>query len=114
MKLRRFVLAIALLMMLLLCACSKNPEPAELPAQAAAPETHDLDAKGVGEFTGTFEIDASSATPILLTSAGYSPEPIKGAFGKNADGAFCIRVKLNTAVVEGELKSVVTELTAKQ
>ena len=74
---------------------------------------YDLDAKAVGKFTGTFAIDASSATPILLTSADYSAEPIKGAFGKTADGAFCIRVKLNTAVVEGELKSVVIELTAK-
>ena len=75
---------------------------------------YDLDAKAIGKFTGTFEIDASSATPILLTSADYSAEPIKGAFGKTAEGTFCIRVKLNTVTVEGELKSIVIELAAKK
>ena len=76
-------------------------------------EDYDLDAKAVGEFTGTFEIDASSTTPVSMTSAGYSSDEIKAAFGKTTDGAFCIRVKLNTVTVEGSLMSVVTDLVAQ-
>ena len=74
---------------------------------------YNLDAKAVGEFTGTFEVDASSATPVSLTSAAYSSEPIKAAFGKTVDGAFCIRIKLNSVTVEESLKSVVIELVAQ-
>ncbi|MBQ7727495.1 MAG: hypothetical protein IJT60_02825 [Clostridia bacterium] len=73
---------------------------------------YDVDSKAVGEFTGTFAIDPSSGTPLTLTSEAYSSEGVKGAFGKTESGAFCVRVKLFTVTVEGELKSVVTELTA--
>ena len=75
---------------------------------------YDLDSKVVGEFTGTFEIDPSSGTPLTLTSSAYSSEGVKGAFGKTATtGAFCVRVKLFTATVEGELKTVIVDLTAE-
>ena len=74
---------------------------------------YELDAKSVGEFTGTFDIDVSSGTPVSLTSAAYSAEPVKAAFGKTTDGDFCIRIKLNTVTVEGELKSVTVDLAAK-
>lgn len=74
---------------------------------------YDLDAKAVGEFTGTFEIDVSSATPAMLTSAEYSSDPIKAAFGKTVDGAFCIRIKLNTVTVDGSLRNTVIDLAAQ-
>ena len=74
---------------------------------------YDLDSKAVGEFTGTFEIDASSLTPVSMASAAYSSDIIKAAFGKTVDGAFCIRIKLNTVTVEGELKNTVIDLSAQ-
>ncbi|MBQ1678058.1 MAG: hypothetical protein II062_00815 [Oscillospiraceae bacterium] len=74
---------------------------------------YDLDEKAVGEFTGTFEIDAASLTPVSLSSAEYSDESIKAAFGKTVDGDFCIRIRLNTVTVDGELKNVVIELIAQ-
>ena len=73
---------------------------------------YDIDAKAVGEFTGTFTIDPSSGTPLTLTSSAYSSEGVKGAFGKTEAGTFCVRVKLFSVTVDGELKSVMTELTA--
>lgn len=74
---------------------------------------YDIDSKAVGEFTGTYEVDAASATPVLLTSSAYSSEPVKAAFGKNTDGAFCIRIKLNSVTVDGELKTTVIDLAAQ-
>lgn len=71
---------------------------------------YELDEKAVGEFTGTYEIDAASLTPLSLSSAAYSSENIKAAFGKTVDGDFCIRIRLNTVTIEGELKNVVIEL----
>ena len=72
-----------------------------------------LDEKAVGEFTGTFEIDASSATPLSLNSTAYSSDNIKAAFGKTDEGKFCVRIKLNTVTIEGELKNVVLNLAAE-
>ena len=74
---------------------------------------YELDAKAVGDFTGTYEIDLSSATPVLMKSESYSSEPIKAAFGKTVDGEFCIRVRLNTVTVDGSLKNVVLDLAAQ-
>ena len=74
---------------------------------------YELDSAVVGEFNGTFTLDPSSATPLLLTCEAYSSsEQVKAAFGSTTSGDFCIRIKLFTATVEGSLKSVVVELTA--
>ena len=70
---------------------------------------YDVDSKAVGEFTGTFAIDPSSGTPLTLTSSAYSFEGVKGAFGRTESGAFCIRVKLFTVTVEGEVNYSVIE-----
>ena len=74
---------------------------------------YDLDAKSVGEFSGTFRLDEASMTPLLLTAPDYSEEEIIGAFDKSQSGAFVVRIKLRTVNVEGDVKSVVVELSAE-